>query len=461
MRGLDPEVATTTAGLQPPLVAFKDGAGRGTTRWLKAKAGLLVPALSWTVGDSTSTSTSTTGSLQLVASFWQRGWDRHVLADHEERLENLWNRCPPPQAAWPGDQGPLCAAELMHRARAHAKSSAGPDGISPQCLADMPLKFWVLFAERLAHWCERDTFPAAWREARMGLLPKDISDGTQIEVSRLRPITVFNAAYRVVVGTWTSRSCVQGWLPEVCPDCFHGGIRGRNAWQALRHLEAAWDDNSVLVSFDSEKCFDRVSPRLALGNLERHGCPADLLKVVRWTWLEQRRWIQLGRFVHPEVQRVSESLPQGCPASSMALIALLLGPVATLQGHMGDALCQSIFLDDTAALVRTVEAVEEVIDFWAQAAGAMGLEENAAKLKVVTRCGRLRQQLLDRGVDTSLEATVLGTAFREELLPTPTRSMMPPKSSQEVLSFPEGDRLDLGRLCQAPHAASSEGDDSH
>ena len=98
----------------------------------------------------------------------------------------------------------------------------------------------------------------------------------------------------------------------------------------------------------------------------------------------------------------------------MALIALLLGPVATLQRHMGDALCQSIFLDDRAAVVRTVEAVEEVIDFWAQAAGAMGLEENAAKLKVVTRCGRLRQQLLDRGVDTSLEATVLGTAFRED-----------------------------------------------
>ena len=189
---------------------------------------------------------------------------------------------------------------------------------------------------------------------------------------------------------------------------------GRNAWQALRHLEAAWDNEAVLVSFDFEKCFDRVSPRLALGNLERRGCPADLLKVVRWTWLEQRRWIQLGRYVHPDVQRVSESLPQGCPASPMALIALLLGPVATLQHRMGDSLCQSIFLDDRAAVVRTAEAAEDVIHFWTQAAGAMGLKENAAKLKVVTRCGQLRQELLDRGVDTSSEATVLGTVFRED-----------------------------------------------
>ena len=98
----------------------------------------------------------------------------------------------------------------------------------------------------------------------------------------------------------------------------------------------------------------------------------------------------------------------------MALIALLLGPVATLQHRMGDSLCQSIFLDDRAAVVRTAEAAEDVTHFWTQAAGVMGLKENTAKLKVVTRCGQLRQELLDRGVDTSSEAMVLGTVFRED-----------------------------------------------
>ena len=44
----------------------------------------------------------------------------------------------------------------------------------------------------------------------------------------------------------------------------------------------------------------------------------------------------------------------------------------------------------------------------------MGLEENAAKLKVDTRCDRLRRQLQDRGVRTSSEATVLGATFRED-----------------------------------------------
>ena len=226
--------------------------GRDTTRWLKKKAGLLVPALRWTTGENTSTSTSTAGSLEMLVSFWQRIWHRPVPDDQGERLAHLWERYQPPQAAWPGYQGPLRAVELMQRARAHSKTSAGPDGISPQSLADMPLKFWTLLADRLAHWSRRDTFPTAWREARMTLLPKDELCSPVAEVSRLRPITVFNAAYRVVVGAWTSRPCVQGWLPNVCPDCFHGGIAGRNAWQALRHLEAAWDAESALVSFDLE-----------------------------------------------------------------------------------------------------------------------------------------------------------------------------------------------------------------
>ena len=153
--------------------------------------------------------------------------------DHHAQLARLWDLYQPPQAAWPGDQGPLRALELMQRARV-------PMAFRLRAWLTCHLKFWTLFAERLAHWSERDVFPAAWREARMVLLPKDDLAGAVADVSRLRPITVFNAAYRVVVGAWTSRPRVQGWLPDVCPSCFHGGITGRNAWQALRHLEAAW-----------------------------------------------------------------------------------------------------------------------------------------------------------------------------------------------------------------------------
>ncbi|CAE7896096.1 unnamed protein product, partial [Symbiodinium necroappetens] len=66
---------------------------------------------------------------------------------------------------------------------------------------------------------------------------------------------------------------VTGAAAEVCLPYFHGGIAGRNAWQALKHIEASWDEEAILVSSDFEKCFDNVVPALALDNLRRHGCP--------------------------------------------------------------------------------------------------------------------------------------------------------------------------------------------
>ncbi|OLP76838.1 Peridinin-chlorophyll a-binding protein, chloroplastic [Symbiodinium microadriaticum] len=388
--------------------------GREATRWLKNKAGLLAPALQYTVRGVTTTATSTAGSLALIVDFWKTVWHRPLPKDLHEQLDQMWTEHAPPQAAWPGDQGPLQAHELMKRARNHSKGSAGPDGISAENLADMPVQWWSMLAQLLQLWTAQNKFPASWREARMVLIPKDEVTGVAAEVARLRPITVLNATYRVVAATWTARACVRDWLPQVCPPYFHGGIAGRNAWQALRHIEATWDEEAILISFDFEKCFDNVAPALALDNLRRHGCPENFLKVVAWTWLAQRRWIQYGSFVHPEPQHVSASLPQGCPASPLALTALLLAPATHLQSLMGTELCQSIFVDDRTAVTRSADDTERVITFWASAAKALGLQENQGKLKVVTRSDRQRRLLQAKGIQPSTEANVLGTPFRED-----------------------------------------------
>ncbi|CAE7539387.1 unnamed protein product [Symbiodinium sp. CCMP2456] len=292
---------------------------REATRWLRNKAGLLAPALQSTVRGVTTTSSSTPGSLELIVAFWRKVWQRQLPDDLHEQLGQMWAEHPPPQAAWPGDQGPLQAHEMMQRARSHSKSSAGPDGISAENLADMPEQWWAMLAQLLQSWTAQNKFPISWRGARMVLIPKDE---------------------------------VTGAAAEVCPPYFQGGVVGRNAWQALRHIEASWDEEAILVSFDFEKCFDNVVPALALDNLRRHGCPENFLRVVAWTWLEQRRWIQYGSFVHPEPQRVTSSLPQGCPASS--------------------------------AVTKSADDTARVINFWASAARAFGLQENRDKLKVVS-----------------------------------------------------------------------------
>ena len=99
--------------------------GRDTTRWLKNKAGLLVPALSWTVGAETSTSTSTAGFLELLVSFWRQIWHRPVSEDPHTQLAQLWDGYPPPQAAWPGDQGPLRDVSVQCGSGWHYASELG------------------------------------------------------------------------------------------------------------------------------------------------------------------------------------------------------------------------------------------------------------------------------------------------------------------------------------------------
>ena len=144
--------------------------GRDTTRWLKNKAGLLVPALSWTVKPPR--------PLPLQAP-WSCsspfGGRSGIGPSPRIRMPSLLNcEMAIRRRKLPGQE--IRAHFVMwslKRARANSQSSAGPDGVTPQNLADMPRQFWTLFAGRLVHWSERNVFPEAWREARMVLLSKD------------------------------------------------------------------------------------------------------------------------------------------------------------------------------------------------------------------------------------------------------------------------------------------------
>ena len=68
-----------------------------------------------------------------------------------------------------------------------------------------------------------------------------------------------------------------------------------------------------------------MSVRLLLRCLERHGCPEGMLSLLNWTWRRQQRWMQVGEAVSAAPELVETSLPQGCPASPMALILLRSG----------------------------------------------------------------------------------------------------------------------------------------
>ncbi|CAE7265250.1 unnamed protein product [Symbiodinium sp. CCMP2592] len=264
---------------------------------------------------------------------------------------------------------------------------AGPDGLSVQEAAHLLLRFWQWFAELLRDWQLVGIFFEALQHARMVCLPKDeiSGDETSVPVKRLRPITILPFLYRIAVGTWTSRASTREWLAKVTPPALHGGIGGRTAWDAIRILDSAWTDGKVLVSFDFHLCFDHVSPALAL----------------RWTWQHQRRWIQVGQGVSASPELVESGLPQGCPASPMTLILLLVAPALRLQDELDQGLVQTLFLDDRTAVVDDAATA-------AIGSSRRGVIWPLAKLNVITTCPRHRRGL---GISPSMEAVILGTTF--------------------------------------------------
>ena len=302
--------------------------GRATTSWLKGGNCALPGAITDTDAGITTTSRTTAEALGLLRGFWQRVWQRPEPPNLLEQQRRSWNDQTQLPPAWCSRLSEVTAQDCWRCAQRAKHSTAGPDGISGQELAWMPVAFWELLCNRLQRWQHDGQFPEVWRHCRTVFLPKDAAAklGGTADASRMRPISVFCGVYRTIISAWTSHDQTRAWLNEVAPASFHGGIQGRSAEHAIRQLDDAWDDDSILLSLDFQLCFDYVRPTLALQALALHGAPPTLLAILDWVWPCQQRWLQFGSDVGSQPDRVSTSLPQGCPAAPLALLLILRAP---------------------------------------------------------------------------------------------------------------------------------------
>ena len=81
------------------------------------------------------------------------------------------------------------------------------------------------------------------------------------------------------------------------------------------------------ASLDFSKCFDFVSPSMAIENMQQQGLPREWAHILTFVWSHQVRWLCLGRNVHPKAERVQNSMPQGDAFAPLALIMLLTRPI--------------------------------------------------------------------------------------------------------------------------------------
>ena len=289
--------------------------GKQVTRWLKEATCLLPSAVADTHEDVTRVSTTSSEALGLLRDFWRRVWNRTAPASLLADCAQNWQAQTQAATPWRAGVTHMTLAALHACAQKAKHSSAGPDGIAVQDLAYMPLTFWQLLLDRVQVWQECGVFPAVWQHCRTVLIPNDepSSKGQPTNASRMRPISAFCGVYRALVAAWTVHPSTRRWFAETAPPGFFGGIKGRSAEQAIRRLNEAWCEESVLFSLDVSLCFDHVRPELAPRALELYGAPEVLLSILRWVWRRQQRWLQFGAETLPVPAEVSSTLPQGCP----------------------------------------------------------------------------------------------------------------------------------------------------
>ena len=234
----------------------------------------------------------------------------------------------------------LDGEDLRKQVRLARNKAPGLDGWTAVAWLLLPDHFFECLASIWQVCLLSGSVPSAWQRIRITLIPK--TEGGW------RPIAIAPLAWRVGLSV-ILRQC-RGWFAAWADPELMGGIQGRSIHDVHADLccvQEAKASNTPFVGVkqDVRKCFDHVSPALALQVWEWLGAPRALVAVVRAFYTNQSRWFAVrGHFASQPVVPV-RSVLQGCPASVGLLNGLMLLWVRRLRGLV-PSVRLSIYLDD-------------------------------------------------------------------------------------------------------------------
>ena len=109
------------------------------------------------------------------------------------------------------------------------------------------------------------------------------------------------------------------------------------------------------------KCFDPVSPELALACWKQFGAPEGVLHVLSQFYKDKNRWFAVRGNFHPEPIQTTISLLQGCPASPALLNALMTVWVRYVQIQSPQTKL-AVYLDDRTMWDTGHGCVKRLVD---------------------------------------------------------------------------------------------------
>ena len=308
--------------------------GRAAAKWLNGHTSVASPSLLYDKGRQSVATRGVNDSLHQLESFWSSIWFRQNKIDEEFALQQ-WCR--------QGHHSPLDVVDitpqdLWQAASRTAGSSAGPNGWSGDEVSAWPRRTWgryatvavgsfVKFGLKLGNMVDRSIFPKTFPPRVVLCMCQTCAQCVQ------------SVLWRVVASSITRQANILRWLQQILPLESHGGNPGRGIDTALSSLEDAFHrKKGILVTLDYSKCFDMVSPSLALKCLEAVGFPPV--------------WCQM--LAHVCIQQFA-ALDSFSPMALKILLPAALRDFCVQEQHVG--LSQAVFLDDrTYVAVNAAQA---------------------------------------------------------------------------------------------------------
>ena len=264
------------------------------------------------------------GALQKLRRFWTRVWDRESLPQEvaiEEYLHQ-WQESRQQMETWP-----LVTAEALRDAAAKQRPKAGgTDGWTGTELAALPLKFWAQCLPIFHSWESRGCCSRGWQEIRQTHLPKQNVSPMAVPTSKMRPISLLFAWWRIFLHAKLSSDAAQTWYQQQLRPQQHGCRKGKEAITALIPMATAKARGRFLASLGLSLAFDQTHPNRVLGALQWRGFPNKLAKLVFSVWCNQSRTLQWAGHSGPTPCAVSASMHQGDSLSPWGLNVFLATP---------------------------------------------------------------------------------------------------------------------------------------
>ena len=280
-------------------------------------------------------------TLKQGVEAWTQVWRQGEI--DEDSFQDMLRNVPRPAAVV---ACPRLTEDLLRQsAKAMLHKAQGPDGWTTEHLLRLPSLWWQSFA---CLWCrclDLQCIPARWCDARVCLLPKEGTEGTQ----EYRPLGIASVAWRC--GMRAIVRSLRSWMLQWLDCTVLGGVPAGSVADAhiIMHSEKAYD--SAFVCQDLSKFFDTVDRRLLRRVMTWLKAPAGLIGCLESFYGQGRRMFTAQSLLADDWHQAERGLLQGCPASPMIAAMFLL----TWSRHVCTQRVRALsFVDDRTFWARQV-----------------------------------------------------------------------------------------------------------